>query len=1243
MTAHFLLLFANYILVAFLAIPGYAAQQEGLPDPTRSKTDLPSESSLPGQAVTSLPDESSLPDQLPLVSSTPEANDSGSHTVTDYPAEYDLPPTWGGNDVKTDSPLTEVSPNDPLLQPNGGEIAEQLKLDQNHPWLRLNVGGPTAPLKALKFTGDSKHLLVGGDDKALHVWSLVDDASGVKVWTYANPVLWQVQRGTRGAIRAIDVNANRIAFAGVGGSSSMGELILVNPDDLRFQGSLFDKELGPRNYINSLAVDESGRVSSIDVEGRVVTWNRDTNTGQWRLSTLRQSDRELFDGPIARELHRFRLVGSAIATSKHGDLIYQELATPFKIGDDFPKWNLVRRSGESNQTTTLKTAEPHSGTVTAIGISADGNRIVSADQTQRGRAFVWNLSKSPIAATFDMDAPIRTISVSPSGHLLLIGTEKSRTDIGGLAKGTLWQWNDDGQFKLLASWKHDDHVLAGNISPDEKWIAYTLRNSVQVRAIDRLEGNATVLQGKLHFPINAQFSANANEDYRILISSKVATEPSHQLIFETARPRLADVDVSRADKWVASNPFPQRWRLEKTEDKFGNLNWFVSIDSIRKGQIPLDLQLDGSVTCASWIFDPRNVDRPVAIIVGTSLRNHIYIFGIADSGECSLIRQYRGHSAPVNSTGISQDRRYLLSSSQDGTVCIWKLEDALSGRPSMESTNRWGAEFQIENDKLVVKSLVPDGPLYFRGLRADDIIDKLTVPNSRGTIETKQTPQEMLSTLNNSDWRQMLGFYFSRRGEVQPYFYLFPAWQPIASLVVAEDREWAYWTPYGYYDASFNGHKMFGWQVNRGIDSPPEFFRASEMKNELEKPQLMEKLLVAGNIEDAFQAFNHHVPADIQNRVASENRLRPRVEIQAPAAGSLLTGAEARIEAVIESPSGIDLARPKAFANGVPAIELKLEGSTDDGSKQRQVYSWKAQLPNEKNIRVQVFASTQYGSADVAHIDVTRGVAESSATRRLFLIAAGINQYDDGQIPQLEFAVNNVTAIKDVIASPDNRLYETEAALLANKSVSRSLWSAATDSFLDRLKKEARPDDLLVVFLSGHGFRDPASEQYFYLTAATRHADLLGRRYADCISLEDFGKFSEIPCRKIVILDTCHSGAVQALSQSNLKTIVRALENDLIFTLTASEGNEEAFESTEQQMSYFSAALLQALRGDADKQAHGGDENGSVDFSEVVRYVKESVPRQINRLGQRQYPTATPAELFGFAEIPMTSIGNLQK
>ncbi len=1257
MKAHFSPVLVNYFLAMFLAIPGFAAPQEGSTNPVRSKTDLPSESSLPGQSFQNLPDESSLPNQLSLSSATTEGHDSVIQADKELPAENDLPATWSGSETAIELPLTELPstelptteplpteslPIDPLLQLANLENAQQLNLDQNHAWLTLKMGGPTAPLKALKFTGDSKHILAGGDDKALHIWSLVDDSSGTPIWTYASPVLWQVQRGTRGAIRAIDVNADQIAFGGVGASGLIGEIIVVNPADLRFQNSLFDIEHGPNAEISSLAIDEAGRISSLDIEGRIVTWNRDPLSGQWRMKSLRQPDYELFDPATAARLRGMRLGGGALATSQNGYLVYPEPVAPIRPEEPVPLWNLVRRSPDNDEKQVLQSAESHKGGVTSIGMSSDGNRIASTDFTTSGWVFLWDLASRQTAATFKVNAQVRTISMSRTGRLLMIGTANAGQDASGPAKVSIWQWGADGKFKSLASWEHEHDIQAGDISPNEKWIAYTTDSSIFVRPINALDGDATVLQGAVFQPVNAAFSERADDDYRILISSSDSTNSRKQLVFETQPPRLADLDKAEQDVWVKSNPFPDRWKLSVDDDGKGLIKWFVSIDGKRHCQIPVDNNTDGEITCECWVVDPQNTNLPQAIIVGTSKRDHLYVFRVVDSGEAQLIRQFRGHVAPVASVGVSCDKRFLLSSSRDGTVRIWKLEDALSDQTSKHA-NRWGADFQIDNEKLVVKSLIGDGPLYFRGVRPGDVINKLSWNNQEGTIQSLQNPQEMLDKLGTSDWRQIFIFEYSRHDNRQPDFILNAAWQPIASLVVGVDREWAYWSPYGYYDASFNGHKLFGWQVNRGIDSPPEFFRASEMKHELEKPELMENLLVAGNIEDAFLALNRQVPANLEDRVAAENRLRPRIEIQAPAANSLVSEGEARIEAVIELPSGIDLARPKAFANGVPATELKLESSADDGSRQRQVYSWKARLPNEKNIRVQVFAATQYGSADVAHVDVTRNVTESSMKPRLFLIGAGINQYDDGQIPQLEFAVNNVTAIKDVIASPDNRLYETEAALLTNQSVSRSLWSVATGSFLDRLRKEARPDDLLVVFLSGHGFRDRASEQYFYVTSATRHSDLLGRRYSDCISLEDFGKFSEIPCRKIVILDTCHSGAVQPLSQSNLKTIVRALENDLIFTLTASEGNEEAFESTEQQMSYFSATMLQALRGEADKQIHGGNENGSVDFSEVVRYVKEAVPRQINRLGHRQYPTAAPAELFGFAEIPMTSVGILQK
>ena len=165
----------------------------------------------------------------------------------------------------------------------------------------------------------------------------------------------------------------------------------------------------------------------------------------------------------------------------------------------------------------------------------------------------------------------------------------------------------------------------------------------------------------------------------------------------------------------------------------------------------------------------------------------------------------------------------------------------------------------------------------------------------------------MRRELVSADWRHEIKFSFQRNGIFRPVFFLQPAWQPIASLVVTPKREWAFWTPYGYYDASFNGHRIFGWQVNKGVDNVPDFFRAVELKNELEKPQLMEKLLTAGSVENALSIFNQTAPNNLHERLAASYRMKPRIEIVSPLADARIAGRYVNVEAVVELPKGIEV------------------------------------------------------------------------------------------------------------------------------------------------------------------------------------------------------------------------------------------------------------------------------------------------------------------------------------------------
>ena len=103
------------------------------------------------------------------------------------------------------------------------------------------------------------------------------------------------------------------------------------------------------------------------------------------------------------------------------------------------------------------------------------------------------------------------------------------------------------------------------------------------------------------------------------------------------------------------------------------------------------------------------------------------------------------------------------------------------------------------------------------------------------------------------------------------------------------------------------------------------------------------------------------------------------------------------------------------------------------------------------------------------------------------------------------------------------------------------------DQLANQMKKEVTADDLLVILLSGHGIRDEQSDDYYYLPADASFAEVMSRRYDKCISSADLARFANISCRKLVILDTCHSGAVRPLQQRQLKSALRALQEDMMF------------------------------------------------------------------------------------------------
>jgi ketosteroid isomerase-like protein len=431
---------------------------------------------------------------------------------------------------------------------------------------------------------------------------------------------------------------------------------------------------------------------------------------------------------------------------------------------------------------------------------------------------------------------------------------------------------------------------------------------------------------------------------------------------------------------------------------------------------------------------------------------------------------------------------------------------------------------------------------------------------------------------------------------------------------------------------------LFGWQINRGLDVLPDVFLASQFRKTLERPDVMGRLLDSGGLEAAFRTARLDPPAESHQAIANQNWLKPKVQITAPDEGQDLTGDSAVLTASITVRNGQQLVPPKAFANGVMAAGPQKTEERDVPGGRTFLYRWKARLPSDPRILLQVVAATEDEVTDVASIVVNRDRMPARTPRRLYVFATGINDYQDPQIQRLDFASNNARELTDILKHRSGLIYHCESSALLDNLATKPLWNAVSEEYVEELNSRVSPDDVLLMYLSGHGVRDAMTRDYYYVTADAKFADIKSERYGDCISMADLHIFSELPCRKIVILDTCHSGAInQPLRQWDLKAALRLLQEDVVLTLTASEGDQEAFEDKQKRLGRFTYRLIEALRGVADDVHEGGNNDGIVTFTEVAAYVKRTVADDSTGGDIRQYPTVGPIDLLDFVQIPLTS------
>jgi hypothetical protein len=230
-------------------------------------------------------------------------------------------------------------------------------------------------------------------------------------------------------------------------------------------------------------------------------------------------------------------------------------------------------------------------------------------------------------------------------------------------------------------------------------------------------------------------------------------------------------------------------------------------------------------------------------------------------------------------------------------------------------------------------------------------------------------------------------------------------------------------------------------------------------------------------------------------------------------------------------------------------------------------------------------------------------------TGRKFAVIIGVSRYRDESINDLQFADADARDVRDFLRRPEGGGFKPDDILyLENEQATVEGVNAA----LDRILSQAGPDDLILLFIAGHGGPDPyAPQNLYYVMHDTRLTDLPRTALPMTILQE---KLSLARARRaLIFIDTCHSAGLTGMGPAG----GRGLENNLINLYSAKlfkeEGRAAITSSDVNELSYenkrwggghgvFTYALLEGLRGQADANA-----DSLITAGEVFAYVRDRV------------------------------------
>jgi len=809
----------------------------------------------------------------------------------------------------------------------------------------------------------------------------------------------------------------------------------------------------------------------------------------------------------------------------------------------------------------VRSLSGHSTAVDSLAFSADGRILASSSLVE---AMLWDVGSGRRLRV--LDNGFSPVAFSPDGRNLATGRMSGQI--------SLWDVLSGRELRILAG--HSESIDSVAVSPDGRTIASGSDKTVKLWDLTGERPLRTIDDG----------------------ASPVVFSPDGRTLAARSGSMIGLWDAGSGKKlrimagqtgWVGSIAFsPDGRTLAAGSDKSIRLWDVISGRELRT-------LVGHTDSVASVVFSPDG-----HILVSGSFDKTIKLWDVATGSE---LRSLDGGDGDI---AISPNGRTLASTGEGETIQLW---DGTSGNKLRTMTGEVASvALSLHSSGLAFS---PDGRTVASGSLSDavrlwDVATGHELRTLRGhaNLVTAVGFSSDGRTVVSGSWDTSLRVWDSETGNQR------------AALYALGGSDWAVVDPQGRFDASPGGMKLMHYVVAKRCGASAavlEPIDLDQLKNRYYEPGLLGKVL----------GFNKEPPRDVNafDRVD----LYPEVQVlgDPDSSGNFAAkltscgGGIGRVQVFVNDKQFITDARgpqPDPNAEEVTVtVDLKSAPVIPGKPNQVRILAWNAQGYVHSEGEVLTYSPSRAGSVRGVTPVQAPSAERSHPAGELYAIVAGVSRYSNPQL-NLGFSSKDAESMATALQLAGDRLFgcghvhiflfssRDQAPPFASCSVGSSAaadevrWASPTKANMERAfaaAGKAKPQDVLVLYLSGHGVA--LGDTYAYPTAdagtidpndLSQDGQLLSRTAVTSDELANWVNQGIPATHEVMIIDTCAAGAAAAkLTQTRevpsdqTRALDRLKDNTGFHLLMGAAADAVSYEANSYGQGLLTYALLEGMKG----------------------------------------------------------------